>query len=640
MVSRTSTDRRPPRGPAAMRRRGDRDGDVTMDSIAVKGRSKIGKAAPTGPAATRATRSGGKDILTTGGRRELIRKAASGDVSMRETRAPSSAVVLKIDGWTKSKAAENSDGGRKSLTQWLEKKAGMRLGRKDVRIRKTKQDGDTLLITVPSVDAKAYQRMDGYEWAGAKLSIKREGEAGEEKKDSQTEDVKAMLRGVLERRWNPDTKVLDLTALGQDPDLKASNMFDKSSTTSKFFPALMRVLEMSFDKQQERDEAVTGVTLANNALENLDIVKDLSRTLPSLQNLDLSNNNFANMAALDLWRRRFKKLQNLILTGNPLEQNEPNFATEIIKWYPSLMFLNGIQVRTEEDVKNQNNITNIPFPIRSPQFQDEGQIAETFIRNWFLGFDTDRPQLAQVYYDENSEFSLAVNTGAPRDPSGKVNTGPQEWDQYIKHSRNLKKLNHIGARASRLYRGTKPIGDLFAQLPKTQHPTLEESTKWMIESHIQPGIPDPTGASPSGVDGFFISIHGEYNEPETSKQRSMDHAIYIGPGGSMGVRVVSHTVTVRAYGGDQAFLPIVNTPPMPAADASVADGLPQLPAGISLEIAEQMVAELSKQTNLTPQGSHDCLTQTAWNFDAALQAFNNVKASLGPEWFINGVAAA
>lgn len=496
-----------------------------------------------------------------------------------------------------------------------------------------------MLITVPSVDAKAYQRMDGYEWAGAKLSIKREGAPGEEK-DSKTEDVKAMLRGVLERRWNPDTKVLDLTALGQDPDLKASSMFDKSSTTSKFFPALMRILELSFEKPQERDEAIAGVTLANNALENLEIVKDLSRTLPNLQNLDLSNNNFANLAALDLWKRRFKKLQNLILSGNPLEQSEPNFATEIMKWYPSLMILNGVQVRTEEDVKNQNHMTNMPFPVRSPQFQDEGQIAETFIRNWFLGFDNDRPQLAQVYYDEKSEFSLAVNTAATRDPAGKTSTEPQEWGEYIKFSRNLKRLNHLGSRVSRVYRGPKAVAELFAQLPKTQHPALEESTKWMIESHIQPGIPDPTGASPGGVDGFFVSIHGEYEELETKKKRSMDHAIYIGPGGSMGVRVVSHTVTVRAYGGDQAFLPIISTPPMPAADPSIADGMPQLPAGISIEIAEQMVNELSKQTNMNLQASHDCLTQTAWNFDAALQAFQNVKANLGPEFFLNGVAAA
>lgn len=135
MVSRTSTDRRPPRGPAAMRRRGDRDGDVAMDSVAVKGRSKIGKAPPTGPAAARATRSGGKDIIATGARREIIRKAA-GDVSMKETRAPSQPVTFRVDGWTKSKAADSPDGGRKSLTEWLQKKAGMRLGRKDVRIRK------------------------------------------------------------------------------------------------------------------------------------------------------------------------------------------------------------------------------------------------------------------------------------------------------------------------------------------------------------------------------------------------------------------------------------------------------------------------------------------------------------------------
>lgn len=496
-----------------------------------------------------------------------------------------------------------------------------------------------MIISVPSVDAKAYERMNGYDWAGAKLTIVRIGGAAQEESSS-TADVKAMLRGVLERRWNPTTKILDLSALGQDEELKSQHMFDKRSTSSKFFPAMMVVLDGSFSTPQERDEAIQAVTLANNELEDLKIVSSLSESLPNLKNLDLSNNRFASLGSLGVWRRRFKKLEHLIISNNPIEQNEPNYAVELITWYPNLRILNTVQVRTEEDIINKNHINNLAFPIRGPRFQDDGNIAETFIRNWFGAFDADRAALAQAFYDEKSEFSITLNTSGQRDPAGSQEHEKQEWDEYIKLSRNFKKVTHLPARKNRLFRGAKSVYDAFTAMPKTKHPDLAESEKWMIESHVQPGIPDITGNSPTGVDGFLISIHGEFDELETSKKRSMDHLIIIGPGGPTGVRVVSHSITVRTFGGRQAFQPIVNTPPMPATEPSAADGVPQLPAGLTIEVAEQMVNELAKQTGMTVAYSHDCLTQTGWDFNNALSVFQSVKASLPADAFVNGAVAA
>ncbi|PIA93918.1 mRNA export factor mex67 [Cercospora beticola] len=638
-------------GAGALRRRADRDGDARMSDITVKGASasKIGKKPPTGPAAEkRAARNPAgtrKDLTSATARRDLIRKAAAqGDVSMRETKRPD-LVELTVEGWKASRAASSSDGGYKSLIQWLEKKAGMRLGRKDTRIRRNRMEADAVVISVPSADAKAYERMNGYDWAGAKLSIKRVGGAGQDSSQpsSGAEETKAMLRGVLERRWNPEMKMLDLSALGADAELQATGIFGSSSTTAKFFPALMKVLDLSFTTTKERDEAIEAVSLANNELEDLKIVSTLSQSLPNLVSLDLSGNNFATLASLEAWRHRFKKLQHLILTGNPLDQNEPNAGPEIMKWFKNLRTLNNIQVRSDEDIKNQNNVQNIPFPIRTPHFQDENGIVEGFIRNWFAGFDTDRPALARMYYDEHSEFSYALNTQAPRDPLDTEKTQSQEWASYIQSSRNLKRLTQLPARQKRLARGTQATIDTFAAMPKSQHPDLAtEPQKWMIESHLQPGIPDPINNTPGGVDGFFMSIHGEFAEPETGKKRSCDHAIYIGPGGSTGVRVVSHTITIRAYGGAQAFQATagVSTPPMLAADAAGNDGLPQLPEGVTIELAEQMCTELTKQTGMTLMFSSDCLREAGFNFDAALAMFQNVKATLPAAAYINGAPIA
>lgn len=496
-----------------------------------------------------------------------------------------------------------------------------------------------MVISVPAEDVGALVRISGYVWAGATVKIERVG-AGTEEPGISTADLKATLQGVLERRYNADTKLLDLSALGQDADLQKQSIFEKKSTTQKFFPALMKVLEGAFDTPAEKDAAISSVSLANNELVDLTHVTTLSLTLPKLHNLDLSNNSLGKLSSLDNWRRRFFQLEHLVLSGNPIEQNEPEYPAEIMKWYPKLRLLNNIQVRTEEEVNSKATVTDLPFPVRTPLFQDQDGIAENFVRTFFAGFDSDRPALARHYYDDQSDFSYAVNTQAPRDPAATGHTEKQEWDQYIKNSRNLKKIDHLPARTSRLFRGTQAISDAFASLPRTRHPDLAtEARKWMIEAHIQPGVPDPSGNSPMGVDGFMIVVHGEYDELDSSgtqvtKKRSFDRTFIIGPGtGPSGVRVVNDMLTVRAYGGAQAFEPESVGEDAQQQNVAPADAVPQLPAGLTVEVAEQMVAELQKQTGMNVQFSKDCLEAAGWDFAKGMETFASVKGNLGPEAF-------
>lgn len=453
-----------------------------------------------------------------------------------------------------------------------------------------------------------------------------------------------MIKGVLERRYNIESKFLDLSILRQDEKLKEQSIFNVKSTAGKFFPAMMRVLDGAFETSKDKDEAVQSLSLANNELSDLTAMSSLPQTLPKLKNLDLSNNKFEKLGQLALWKKRFHNLEMLILSGNPIEQAEPDYATSIIQWFPNLRSLNGIQVRTEEDIANRSKTPDLPFPIRSPAFQDEGGIAEGFIRNFIAGFDADRTALTTLYYDDQSDFSYSVNTAAPRDPASTESAERQEWGDYIKNSRNLKKISQLPARQNRLFRGTQAVLDVFAAFPKTKHPDLAtEAKKYMIEAHIQPGVPDPSGGSQSGVDGFFITIHGEFDEVDgvtgqPKKKRSFDRTFILGPGGQSGVRIVSDILTVRAYGGAQAFDPDNfegwNGPAAANGPAPAADGVPQLPAGLSIEMAEQMCLELQKQTRMTINYAKDCLEQVNWDFPMALQAFESVKGNLPPDAFI------
>lgn len=502
-----------------------------------------------------------------------------------------------------------------------------------------------MIISVASEDVSALTRMDGYGWAGINVSIEEIGGSGNPPKapSTETQKLKAMLRGVLERRYNFDTKFLDLSAIGLDEELKNQKIFDTKSTAGKFFPAMMAVLARSFDKPEDLHAAIQSVSLANNDLEDVEIVTDLGPTLPRLQNLDLSNNKIASLNPIARWRKKFPHLQHLILLGNPIEQAEPTYAAEMPGWYPKLRMLNGIQIRTEEEISKKTSVDELPFPIRSALFQDENGICEGFVRTFFAGFDTDRTALAAMYYDEQSQFSFAVNTQAPRDPAAAENAERQGWEEYIRGSRNLKKISHLTARQQRQHRGTKAVTDAFMGLPKTVHPDLaSEARKWLVEAHIQPGVSDPTGQSPNGVDGFKVDIHGEFEELDATtgqakKKRSFDRTFVLGPGGPQGVRVINDILTVRAYGGCQAFEPdhLENWTTEPAAvQPPAAEVVPGLPAGVTVAIAEQMVAELCKQTNMTIQYAKECLDQTAWNFEEALAAFGRVKASLPAEAFV------
>lgn len=480
-------------------------------------------------------------------------------------------------------------------------------------------------------------RLDGFVFAGANIKVEL---ASAQDLTAPTggatkESTMAMLKNVLARRYNPDIKFLDLSALGSDPDLKASAIFDSRSTTSKFFPALMKVLDGQFEKAAAKHDAILSVSLANNELANLAPVTALAQTLPQIKNLDLSNNSFKDLSGIEAWRRKFNKLDHLIISPNPqLELNEPDFAAKLITWYPKLRLLNNIQVRSDEEAMNGFQATDLPFPIRPASFQDDSQIAETFLRNFFAGFDSDRNAVAHHYYDEKSDFSLAVNTQAPRDPNSKTTTAPQEWDLYIKRSRNLKKINQLPARQARLYRGPQAIAEAWAALPTTRHADLAtDARKWNIECQLLPGVPDATGQNPGGVDGFLITVHGEYNEIDVStnditKTRSFDRVFTLGPGGASGVRVVNDMLTIRAYGGAQAFEPEEQQLVIEAAPPA-----PGVPAGLTQEVAEQMVLELQKQTGMTINYAKDCLDQVQWDFGRAVEVFNNVRAQLPAEAF-------
>ena len=487
-------------------------------------------------------------------------------------------------------------------------------------------------------------RLDKFLFAGATLHIEfhqgkdidPQGEGG-----GATNEISMMLKAVLSRRYDPVTKLLDLSNLGSDPELVNMGMFSTTARESKFFPALMKVCDSNFTTAHEKAEAIISVSLASNALTSIASVTSLAQTLPAIKNLDLSNNQFRNLSALEGWRWKFRHLDHLILSGNPLETEEPSYENDIIKWYPILRTLNTIQVRTLDEIKAATS-TQMSIPVRGPSFRDEANIGETFVKQFFPAYDSDRVGLVNGYYDAESMFSLSINVSAPRGAEAVDQKAPC-WDGYIKRSRNLVKVTQTPARMSRLHTGPESIQQCWLTLPSTHHvDLLREPQKWCIECNSIPGLPDPTGQSLGGVGGLIVTVHGEFSEVDVStgqmrNKRSFDRTFVLGPGAGVGgVRVLCDTLVLRAWGGSDAWkpdLPIDNgilsltAPPQQPYSVQVPLGFgAPVPGKTEEDVRKEILAiELSRRTGMTLEYSGMCLQQSGWNLDGAVVAFEQVR---------------
>lgn len=484
-------------------------------------------------------------------------------------------------------------------------------------LKQSAVEGNTLFLRVSKDDVPNFLHLDGFSYgpASVKLSIAESDKPWPARKTqltAQAAETKEQLRQFLERRYDGPTRVLDLSALGDDATLVSMGLFERSDTPEKAFKALVIISDQQFTTPKEKAEAIQGVSLARNGLTTVAPVFDLAETFPDLKMLDLSYNKIDNMRQLTRWRQRFRSLENLVLTGNPIETTEPNYKVELMQWYPNLQFLDGQQVRTAEEIAATEAKTRPrPIPQAGSDFRDSDGVGEGFLRTFFPLYDNDRQGLLSTYYDEESRFTLSVvNNKVPAEAP------VPSWQPYLKFSRNMSRITVDAARSQRLFEGSATISDLWKQLPATRHPDLIDQAKYIIDCHAIPGVADPSGQSLAGVGGLLITIHGQFEEAEKDLQmsgvRSFSRTIVLGPGrpGRNPIRVVSDMLMLRAFTAVPLFTAVVGV------DAQ--------------EQQKQMVIELTNRTKMTLEYSHMCLEGVSWDFAKALVAFEEKKVRAFP----------
>ncbi|KAF2963439.1 hypothetical protein GQX73_g10131 [Xylaria multiplex] len=603
----------------------DRDGDLNMDvSTTSASRSDSKRLKNNSTPSGTVTRTSSRNPRPTAKAQQIIQRVINGDTSQISSRRvgrradTEPLVALKVEGLKASKAASNQGGGVKELLTFIERKAKS-TGQitRPIKIRKSQRSGDFVYITASKEDAQEILKVNGFTFAGASLHI-IEAPEGFPNRDSTplsstALEIKEQLRSVLSTRYDVNTKLLNLSSLGEDPQLNQMGFFRGESSPEKMFRALMAVCDGLFKTPQAKRDAIVSISLAGNNVNDVLQVMSLTETFPDVVNLDLSRNQFGDLKALQKWRHRLRNLQTLLLNENPIEVANPNYKAEMVTWFPKLLNLSGTQVRTPEQIAAAEAAARpTPIPQSGPDFRDINRIGEGFITEFLALYDTDRHNLAAKYYDEHSTFSIAVNTHSPHAPDVPVPT----WGAYIRFSRNHMKINHSSPRQQRLLTGLNQIQHVWRQLPPTQHPNLTtQLDKYLVDCHPIHGLADPAGRNPLGVDGMIITIHGEFDdqEPGTAKtaKRSFSRTFVLGPGAPdrNPIRVVSDLLSVKAF----KHLPTQTT--------------------INDQQKQQMLSELSRLTGMTPEFSRLCLEGANWHFNQALASFHEKKAQIPPEAF-------
>ncbi|CAH2350371.1 mRNA export factor Mex67p [[Candida] railenensis] len=321
------------------------------------------------------------------------------------------------------------------------------------------------------------------------------------------------ITNFLKSRYDPNSKLLNISSVQHDPLLVQQGFFASISTTSKFFPALMKIAaDLKLD--------VESVDLSSNNLTDLTSVSSLAQTFPYLKNLALSQNNFNRIKSFEVWKHKLNYLRELVLINNPIITNLKSaqdlqiVTLEMMRNFPRLIVFNGEVVRDE--AKLMAHLT-FPFtPMQAMFFQDEmiQQVSTNFVTNFYSLWDGNRQDL-MVLYQQESQFSMSVDSSHPhvievsttstnsnnRAYGGGNTSTDSPFGYYLNQSRNLTRVSNTKSRMSKLAQGQQDIFKQFQQLPRTRHNLLTQPELFSMESHSFPQL-----------NGILITLHGSFEE--------------------------------------------------------------------------------------------------------------------------------
>ncbi|CAD6648825.1 HN1_G0022640.mRNA.1.CDS.1 [Saccharomyces cerevisiae] len=529
-------------------------------------------------------------------------------------------------------------------------------------------------------EAESLMKWNGVRFAGSNLKFELLDNNGA---SAGTSDTISFLRGVLLKRYDPQTKLLNLGALHSDPELIQKGVFSSISTQSKMFPAMMKLAST------EKSLIVESVNLADNQLKDISAISTLAQTFPNLKNLCLANNQIFRFRSLEVWKNKFKDLRELLMTNNPITTDKL-YRTEMLRLFPKLVVLDNVIVRDEQKLQS---VYSLPMKIQQFFFENDalGQSSTDFATNFLNLWDNNREQLLNLYSPQ-SQFSVSVDSTIPPSTVTDSDQTPA-FGYYMSSSRNISKVSSEKSIQQRLSIGQESINSIFKTLPKTKHHLQEQPNEYSMETISYPQI-----------NGFVITLHGFFEETgkpelESNKKtgknnyqknrrynhgynstsnnklskKSFDRTWVIVPMNNS-VIIASDLLTVRAYSTgawktasiaitqppqQQASVlpqvasmnPNITTPPQP--QPSVVPGgmsIPGAPQGAMVmaptlqlppdvqsrlnPVQLELLNKLHLETKLNAEYTFMLAEQSNWNYEVAIKGFQSSMNGIPREAFV------
>ncbi|XP_046831136.1 nuclear RNA export factor 1-like [Vespa crabro] len=255
-------------------------------------------------------------------------------------------------------------------------------------------------------------------------------------------NIQPLLLTTLTRRYDSNTKSLDLEAFHKDLDLSKSIYCPLSQITN-----LEHVLKVA----KKTVATFEHLNLKHNELYTLDAMQSLD--LISLKYIDLRYNSLMNMK--DLGALKNLTIVKLWLDGNPLCENYSSakqYINSVKVHCPHIIQLDGVSISVSDMPLMYNNY-----------FKDstKQELVYQFVTHFFNLYDQGDRTLLRGLYDKHAFYSFSFSI--PFSIAHK-----RKLVQFTTN-RNIFKITDPNKRDKFLYYGEDNVLNALKTLPKTYH---------------------------------------------------------------------------------------------------------------------------------------------------------------------------
>ncbi|XP_056424482.1 nuclear RNA export factor 1-like isoform X4 [Hyla sarda] len=264
------------------------------------------------------------------------------------------------------------------------------------------------------------------------------------------------LQSCLWKRYNQVFQSLDLSDLGNDPDLLSANVFFSVNNAS--------ATEVVLQIISEYYPQLLSLNLSHNNLTKLTGFAHLFYLTPQLQSLNLSYNKLCKVQDLDLIHNL--ELRELWLKGNPLHGAVESFSAYyrlITYHFPAIEKLDGRLFKENLYFEQEEPK---PLPESKGSFFGSDEIKTylaKFLHQYFTLYDSGERKTLLPLYHENACCSFSLpNVFYPRICFLRIK-------EYWKENRNLLRVRRPEVRRQLIKYNRLQVVGFLCNLPNTEH---------------------------------------------------------------------------------------------------------------------------------------------------------------------------